>query len=60
MVDMTDLAGPPPAPGEEVTLFGRDAAGNELASQEIAALTLANEGCGITAAIHPRVARVYI
>ena len=60
MVDVTDLAGPPPVPGEEVTLFGRDAAGNELASQEIAALTLANEGCGITAAIHPRVARVYI
>ena len=54
MVDVTDLAGDV-APGEEVTLFG-----DGLSSQEIAALTLANEGCGITTAIPARAARVYL
>ncbi len=59
MVDVTDLAGDVSV-GEEVTLLGFDRAGNGLLSQEIAALTGANEGCGITTAIPARVERVYL
>ena len=56
---MTDLAGDVSV-GEEVTLLGFDRAGNGLLSQEIAALTGANEGCGITTAMPARVVRVYL
>ena len=59
MVDVTDLDGTVGA-GEEATLLGYDGSGNLLAAQEIAALTGANEGCGITTAIPGRVARVYL
>ena len=59
MVDVTDLDGTVGA-GEEATLLGYDGFGNLLAAQEIAALTGANEGCGITTAIPGRVARVYL
>ena len=44
--------------GSEVTLFGYDGKGNFLSSQEVARLC-DDEGCGLTAALGPRVARVY-
>ena len=48
--------------GESVALMralGYDAAGNLLSSQEVAALVGGDEGCGLTSALSPRVARVY-
>lgn len=44
--------------GSEVTLFGYDGRGNYLSSQEVARLC-DDEGCGLTAALGSRVARVY-
>ena len=44
--------------GSEVTLFGYDGMGNFLSSQEVARLC-DDEGCGLTAALGPRVARIY-
>ena len=44
--------------GSEVTLFGYDGKGNFLSSQEVARLC-DDEGCGLTAALGPRVARIY-
>ena len=44
--------------GSEVTLFGHDGRGNFLSSQEVAKLCN-DEGCGLTAALGPRVARIY-
>ena len=44
--------------GSEVTLFGYDSRGNFLSSQEVARLC-DDEGCGLTAALGPRVARIY-
>ena len=44
--------------GSEVTLFGYDGTGNFLSSQEVARLC-DDEGCGLTAALGPRVARIY-
>lgn len=45
--------------GSEVTLFGYDGTGNFLSSQEVARLC-DDEGCGLTAALGSRVARVYL
>ena len=45
--------------GSEVTLFGYDGKGNFLSSQEVARLC-DDEGCGLTAALGSRVARVYL
>lgn len=45
--------------GSEVTLFGYDGKGNFLSSQEVARLCN-DEGCGLTAALGPRVARIYL
>ena len=44
--------------GSEVTLFGYDGTGNFLSSQAVARLC-DDEGCGLTAALGPRVARIY-
>ena len=49
----------PAAPGDEVTVFGRDRDGNFLPSQESAALT-GCEGCDLTSRLTPRVRRVYL
>ena len=46
------------AVGSEVTLFGYDSMGNLLSSQEVAKLCN-DEGCGLTAALGNRVARIY-
>lgn len=46
--------------GDEVTIFGRDSAGNFLSSQAQAELFGGDEGCGMTSALSTRVARVYI
>ena len=45
--------------GSEVTLYGCDAEGNYLSSQQVARLC-DDEGCGLTAALGSRVARVYL
>lgn len=42
-----------------VTLFGMVEQGNLLASQEVALLVGEDEGCGLTAQLSPRVARIY-
>ena len=55
---MVDVTGLNVAPGEEVTLFGFDGHGRALLSQEAAAFSGANEGCALTSALSPRVARV--
>jgi len=54
-VDVGDI---PCRVGSEVTLFGRDGMGNALSSQEVARLCN-DEGCGLTAALGNRVARIY-
>ena len=54
-----DLTGIDAAPGDEVTLFGYDAAGNLLSSQYVASLIGDNEGCGLTDALGTRVERRY-
>ena len=56
---MVDVTGLRVGVGDEVTFFGYDAAGNFLSSQEVSALVNKNEGCGLTSALSPRVARVY-
>ncbi len=56
MVDVTDIAC---GIGDVVTLFGYDESGNFLPSQEIALLIGDQEGCGLTAALSARVARIY-
>lgn len=56
---MIDVTGTGCKVGDEVTFFGYDAAGSFLSSQEIAALVNRDEGCGLTSALSPRVARVY-
>ena len=55
-----DLDGIACQPGDEVTLFGYDGAGNLLSSQMIASLVGNYEGCGLTNALTPRVERLYI
>lgn len=45
--------------GDEVTLFGSDGAGGFLSSQEVAAY-INDEGCALTSALLPRVARRYV
>jgi len=55
-----DVTGTDCQPDDEVTLFGWDGQGNYLSSQEVALLIGDNEGCGLTAALTPRVARVYL
>lgn len=45
-------------PGDEATLFGYDSSGNLLPAQEIASL-MNDEACTLTAALGPRVARIY-
>ena len=55
---MADVTGMGILPGEEVTFFGRDRNGNELSAQEVANFSGANEGCALTSALSPRVARV--
>ncbi|NLW79268.1 MAG: alanine racemase [Ruminococcaceae bacterium] len=55
-LDVTGLAC---RPDDEVTFFGRDSAGKLLSSQAVALLAGGDEGCGLTAALVPRVARVY-
>ena len=56
---MIDVSGVGCAVGDEVTFFGYDAEGSFLSSQEVAALVGGDEGCGLTSALSPRVARVY-
>ena len=56
---MIDVTGLDCEVGDEVTFFGYDAAGNFLSSQEVAAMINHDEGCGLTSALSPRVARVY-
>ena len=46
-------------PGDEVVFFGYDRFGNCLPSQEVALLIGGDEGCGLTAALSPRVVRAY-
>lgn len=53
-----DVGDVPCGVGSEVTLFGYDGKGNFLPSQEVARLC-DDEGCGLTAALGPRVARIY-
>ena len=57
---MVDVSGTDCKVGDEVVFFGRDRLGNCLPSQEVALLIGANEGCGLTAALSPRVARTYV
>ena len=56
MIDVTGLSC---RVGDEVTFFGYDRDGVFLSSQEIASLIGGDEGCGLTSALLPRVARVY-
>ena len=54
-----DVGQIPCAVGSEVTMFGYDGAGNYLPSQEVAR-RCDDEGCGLTAALGSRVARIYL
>ena len=54
-----DVTGIDCVPGDEVTFFGHDGQGNFLPSQDVAALIGSDEGCGLTSALSPRVARIY-
>ena len=54
-----DLTGISCRVGDEVTLFGRDADGVFLSSQEVANWIGDNEGCALTGALTTRVARVF-
>lgn len=56
---MIDVSGIDCKVGDELTFFGYDAYGNFLSSQVIAAMVNDDEGCGLTSALSPRVARVY-
>lgn len=52
-----DLGGIDCEVGDEVTFFGYDSAGHFLSAQEVASAVGANEGCALTGALTPRVAR---
>lgn len=54
-----DIGNLPCRVGDSVTLFGQDELGRILPGQEIAAL-ISDEACGLTAALSPRVARIYM
>lgn len=54
-----DVTGAGCKPGDEATVFGYDGFGNFISSQAQAALINGSEGCGLTSALSPRVARVY-
>ena len=56
---LVDVTGIPCRVGDPVTLFGWDEQGNLLPSQEVALLIGEDEGCGLTAQLSPRVARIY-
>lgn len=56
---LVDVTGIPCRVGDPVTLFGWDERGNLLTSQEVALLVGEDEGCGLTAQLSPRVARIY-
>ena len=56
---MIDVSGIDCKVGDEITFFGYDGKGGYLSSQEIAAMVNDDEGCGLTSALSPRVARVY-
>ena len=56
---LVDVTGIPCRVGDPVTLFGWDERGNLLPSQEVAGLVGEDEGCGLTAQLSPRVARIY-
>ncbi|MBR4579584.1 MAG: alanine racemase [Oscillospiraceae bacterium] len=57
---MADVTGVDCAVGDEATFFGTDGRGNFLSAQEVASLVGGDEGCGLTSALSPRVARLYI
>lgn len=57
---LVDVTGIDCVPGDEVTVFGYDGRGGYISSQSQALLTDALEGCGLTSALSPRVARVYV
>jgi|MucameStandDraft_1065616.scaffolds.fasta_scaffold09219_5 alanine racemase len=57
---MIDVTGLPCHVDDEVTLFGWDRHGHFLSSQEVSLLAGDSEGCGLTSALSPRVARVYV
>ena len=57
---MIDVTGIDCRVGDEVTFFGYDGKGGFLSSQDVASLINNNEGCGLTSALSPRVARVYM
>ena len=57
---LLDVTGTECRVGDEVTFFGCDGKGNFLSSQEVAALVNDDEGCGLTAALSDRVARIYV
>ena len=54
-----DVSGLDCAPGDSVTVFGSDGAGNFLSSQAQALLIGGDEGCGLTSALSTRVKRIY-
>lgn len=56
---LVDVTGIPCRVGDPVILFGWDEQGNLLPSQEVALLVGEDEGCGLTAQLSPRVARIY-
>ena len=53
-----DVSGIDCSPGDEATLFGQDSFGELLPAQDIAAL-MHDEACTITAALGPRVDKIY-
>ena len=53
-----DVSGIDCSPGDEATLFGQDGSGKLLPAQDIAAL-MRDEACTITAALGPRVCKIY-
>ena len=56
---MIDVSGIDCKVGDELTFFGYDGRGGYLSSQDVAAMVNDDEGCGLTSALSPRVARVY-
>lgn len=57
---LIDVTGTSCRAGDEAVFFGYDRFGNCLPSQEVALLIGGDEGCGLTAALSPRVARAYV
>ncbi len=57
---LIDVTGTDCRAGDEAVFFGCDRFGNCLPSQEVALLIGGDEGCGLTAALAPRVARTYL